>query len=179
MAGENDVFDVSARTAGDLGMRARVLPCVGPEVGRGLAVYRGRQLKDPSATVRTVGRGQSGADNTLEVRAADGSVYGMLVPQADGSFVLAKDGQDLFAIVGDDQDMQLDLISPDGTLLARVTDGMTAVSVGASSGAEPQQPRPEEHVQFAVQPGTDPVLVVAAVLSILLFGLEADSPSES
>lgn len=171
VAGDNDLFDVLDLTD-DFGMRVQALPCAGPQAGPGLAVYRGRQSKDSSAIVRRMGPGQSAADSRLELRSADGSVYGVLAPQADSSFLLTRGDQVLLAITGDDQDMQLHVTSGDGAPMARMTDSMAAVD----SPSQLQQPRSEEHVQFVVLAGADPVLVIASVLSVLLFGLEVDDP---
>jgi len=173
VAGDNDLFDVLDLTD-DFGMRVQALPCAGPQVGPGLAIYLGRQSKDSSATVRRLGRGPVGGIR-LELRAADGSVYGELAPHADSSFLLTRGDQVLLAITGDDRDMQLHVTSGGGVPMARMTDSTATVDVGANLGTQLHQSGPEEHVEFVVLPGADPVLVVASVLAVLLLGLKGDA----
>jgi len=124
---------------------------------RCLRVFVGRDSPNPCTTVRPL---PDGSSNRMEIRGANGLHFGTLALQPNGSFlVTTAEQQPLLTIEGNEANLDLRISARDGRLVASV-----------SCCESPEPSRGVEHVEFRVLPGTDPVLVVSCILSVLLLG---------
>jgi len=90
----------------------------------------------------------------LEIRGMRGTFYGILEMGSSGACYVVKDGQTVLNVDGDAESLQLSLKSS----------GCQVAAVRCST----EQFDGVDHVELRVEPGTDTVLVVAVVLSVLL-----------
>jgi hypothetical protein len=128
---------------------------------RSLRVFVGKDSPNPCTTVSpTSDGGCMQAGSSMEIRGANGLHFGMLALQPNGSFlVTTAEQQPLLTIEGNEANLDLCISARDGRLVA---------SVSCCESADPS--KGVEHVEFRVLPGTDPVLVVSCILSVLLLG---------
>jgi len=122
-----------------------------------LQVFVGTDSPKPCTTVSPLSDGGP-AGIRMEIRGADGSLFGMLTLQQNGSFVVTTaEKQPLLTIEGNEENLDLRISARDGRLVAAVS----CASAGPSKEVD--------NLDFRVRPGTDPVLVVTCILSVLLF----------
>jgi len=124
---------------------------------RSLRVFVGKDSPTPCTTVSPMTDGGS-AGISMEIRGADGLHFGMLTLQQNGSFlVTTAEKQPLLTIEGNEENLDLRISARDGRLVSTVS-------------CESANPSKEvDNLDFRVRPGTDPVLVVTCILSVLLF----------
>jgi len=124
---------------------------------RSLRVFVGKDSPNPCTTVIPTSDGGS-AGISMKIRGADGGHFGMLTLQQNGSFlVTTAEQQPLLTIEGNEENLDLRISARDGRLVATVS----------CASANPS--KEVDNLDFRVRPGTDPVLVVTCILSVLLF----------
>jgi hypothetical protein len=124
---------------------------------KSLRVFVGTDSPNPCTTVSPMSDGGP-AGIKMEIRGADGLHFGMLTLQENGSFlVTTSEQQPLLTIEGNEDNLDLRISARDGRLVAAVS----------CASADPS--KEVDNLDFRVRPGTDPVLVVTCILSVLLF----------
>jgi len=125
---------------------------------KSLQIFVGKDAMTPCTTVRPV-QGSPEASHNMEIRGANGLHFGMLTLQPNGSFVVTTaEQQPLLVVEGNEANLDLRISARDGRLVAAVSCCESSPSKGV------------EHVEFRVFPGTDPLLVISCILSVLLLG---------
>ncbi|CAK0886185.1 unnamed protein product [Prorocentrum cordatum] len=119
---------------------------------RVLEVFQGLGARTPCTTVGPPKPGSSSDPDSLDLRGPHG--LGNLTLQGNGSFLMSAQGQPLFVIEGNEADLDLRISARDGRLV-----GAVSCNDANFSG--------EEHVEFRVLAGTDPVMVVSCILAVL------------
>jgi len=152
-AAEQGIFSIAEAASG---MELRVA-IENKTNAKSLRVFVGKDSPNPCTTVTPMSGGGS-AGISMEIRGADGLHFGMLTLQHSGSFlVTTADKQPLLTIEGNEENLDLRISARDGRLVATVS-------------CESASPSEEvDNLDFRVRPGTDPVLVVTCILSVLLF----------
>jgi len=137
---------------------------------RVLQMFQGlpRMAQSPCITVGPPKPDSPSDPDSLDICGPSGLMFGNLILQCTGSFLVSAQGQPLLVIEGNEADLDLHISSArDGGMV-----GAVCCNDANFSG--------QEHVEFRVMSGTDPVLVVSCILAVLFLcgdDDEADSGS--
>jgi len=124
---------------------------------RSLRIFVGEGSTIPSMTVCPA------SSPGLQILNATGQLFGRLVLQPNGSFVVVTaDQRQLLVIEGNEVNLDLRIFSCDGRPMAAISCSEAASAAGV------------EQIEFRVLPGVDPVLVISCILSVLLLGSDDD-----
>jgi len=119
-----------------------------------LEMFQGVGATIPCTTVGPPKPGSPNDPDSLDLCGPHGKTFGNLTLQGNGSFLVSAQGQPLFGVEGNEADLDLRISSHDGRLV-----GAVSCNDANFSG--------EEHVEFRVLSGTDPVIVVSCILAVL------------
>lgn len=119
-----------------------------------LEMFQGVGATIPCTTVGPPKPGSPSDPDSLDLCGPHGKTFGNLTLQGNGSFLVSAQGQPLFVVEGNEADLDLRISAHDGRLV-----GAVSCNDANFSG--------EEHVEFRVLSGTDPVIVVSCILAVL------------
>mmetsp|Transcript_29053 Transcript_29053/g.77324 ORF Transcript_29053/g.77324 Transcript_29053/m.77324 type:complete len:480 (-) Transcript_29053:357-1796(-) len=109
----------------------------------------------PCMTVGPPKPHSSSDPDSLVICGPNGLIFGNIILQCTGSFLVSAQGQPFLLIEGNEADLDLHISTiRDGRLV-----GAVCCNDANFSG--------QEHVEFRVMPGTDPVLVVSCIAAVL------------
>jgi hypothetical protein len=121
---------------------------------RVLEMFQGVGARIPCTTVGPPKPGSPSDPDSLDLCGPHGKTFGNITLQGNGSFLVSAQGQPLFVVEGNEADLDLRISARDGRLV-----GAVSCNDANFSG--------EEHVEFRVLSGTDPVIVVSCILAVL------------